>query len=93
MQVHAADGVIQIEEPAIWQWLAPQELVVLPESRTVHVRILSARVGPEVKRGVDHHAPPMYVTRSGRPGGFWKLGKLRALAAAVCTPSSVQYDG
>jgi putative ABC transport system permease protein len=35
-------------------------LVVLPQSRTVHVRVLSARVSSAVKRGVDHHAPPVY---------------------------------
>ncbi len=28
MQVHAALGVIQVEERAIWQGLAPQEFVV-----------------------------------------------------------------
>jgi hypothetical protein len=38
MQVGAADGVMQIEEPAAWQWLAPEQLVVLPKTRTVHVR-------------------------------------------------------
>ena len=41
MEVHTTDGVIQIEEPTIWQCLAPQVLVVLPKSRAVRVRVLS----------------------------------------------------
>lgn len=63
MQVHAAHGVIQIEEPTTWQCLAPQELVVLPKSGAVRVRVLSGRVSPEVKRGIDQHASPVYRRR------------------------------
>jgi hypothetical protein len=63
MQVHAAHGVIQIEELTTWQCLAPQELVVLPKSGAKCVRVLSGRVSPEVERGVDQHASPVYRRR------------------------------
>jgi hypothetical protein len=61
MQVHAAHTVIQIEDSTTWQGLAPEELVVQPKSGAVRVRVLSGRrVSPEVKRGVDQHASPVY---------------------------------
>src|SRR5258708_27579227 len=95
MQVGAADGVIQIEEPAVWQCLAPRQLVVVPESRTVHVRILSARVGPKIKRGIDHPAPRMYVTRSGRLGrvlGAWEAARAGCRGIARLHSCSTMVD-
>ena len=66
MQVGATDGVVQIEEPAAWQWLAPEQLVVLPKTRTVHVGVPSARVSPEVKRRIDHHRAASVPLLDGR---------------------------
>jgi len=73
MQVHSGHGVIQIEESTTWQWLAPQELVVLPKSGAARVRIPPRRVGPEVKRDVDQHATAVYSRRKAirRVGKLW----------------------
>ena len=42
---------------------SPQELMVLPKSGAVRIRILSGCVRPEVKCGVDQHASPVYCRR------------------------------
>ena len=63
VQISATFGVIQIEERPAWQRLAPQEFVVLPKGGAVCVRVLSKRVRPEVKRGVDNHELAVYRRR------------------------------
>ena len=48
------DDDIQLEHVTARQRLAPEELVVRPERRTVLVGVLSyARLGPEVERGIE----------------------------------------
>src|SRR5208283_2644764 len=54
-QVRTAHRVMQLEVPTTWQHLAPQEFMALTKSGAIHVRVSSGCVGPEVKRGVDHH--------------------------------------
>ena len=63
MQVHAAHGVIQVEESTTWQCLAPQEFVVQPKGGAVCVRVPSRCVSPEVERDVDQHATAVYRRR------------------------------
>jgi hypothetical protein len=48
MQVDARSGVAQLEGNPAREGPAPQALVVLPERGTVTVRVLPARVHPEV---------------------------------------------
>lgn len=74
MQVQASHGVIQVEEPSTWQRLAPQELVIQPKSGAVRIRVLSGRrVSPEVKRGVDQHASPLYRRELSAPACTLRL--------------------
>jgi hypothetical protein len=49
VQVEARGGVAQLEGNAARQGPAPQALVVLPERGTVTIRVLPARVDPEVE--------------------------------------------
>ena len=56
MQVDAADRVGQLEVPAVWQRLAPQELVIPAKSWAMRVRVFSRRrISSEVERGIDQH--------------------------------------
>ncbi len=80
-------ALLQIEAHARWQRLAPQQLVVLPESGAACVRILSARVGPEIERGFDRHALASVTCPKRRSGVF-----LRAVEREPVPPEAHEFD-